>query len=133
MHHSVHPRFFPPTMYVMFYHSVQHSYMIQDSFHQPCIPLSCPPTTYSTYIPPFCPPNDKYMFYHSVHLAPAIYVPPFCPPTIYVQGGSDISGTLSKLHHCIKKSYFLLIISHKTVLALFRSGNKNKQTRYGKY
>ncbi len=33
-----------------------------------------------------------------------------------IQGGSDISGTLSKLHCCIKKSYFLLIISHKTVL-----------------
>jgi hypothetical protein len=46
-----------------------------------------------------------------------------------IQGGSDISGTLSKLHRCIKKSYFLLILSHKTVLALFRSGNKIKQTR----
>jgi hypothetical protein len=51
----------------------------------------------------------------------------------YLQGGSDISGTLSKLHRCIKKSYFLLIISHKTVLALFRSVNKNKQTPPGKY
>jgi hypothetical protein len=50
-----------------------------------------------------------------------------------VQGGSDISGTLSKLHCCIKKSYFLLIISHKTVLALFRGGNRNKQTGSGKY
>jgi hypothetical protein len=51
----------------------------------------------------------------------------------YVQDVSDKSGTLSKLHRCIKKSYFLLIISHKTVLALFRSGNKIKQTRPGKY
>jgi hypothetical protein len=25
-----------------------------------------------------------------------------------LQGGSDISGTLLKLHHCVKKSYFLL-------------------------
>ncbi len=50
----------------------------------------------------------------------------FCQLTcchIHIQGGSDKSGTLSKLHRCIKKSYFLLIISHKTVLALFRSGN----------
>jgi hypothetical protein len=26
--------------------------------------------------------------------------------SVNVQGGSDISGTLSKLHRCIKKSYF---------------------------
>jgi hypothetical protein len=49
-----------------------------------------------------------------------------------IQGGSDISGTLSKLHCRIKKSYFLLIISHKTFSALFRSGNINKQTHPGK-
>jgi hypothetical protein len=51
----------------------------------------------------------------------------------YVQGGSAISGTLSKLHRRNKKSNFLLIISHKTVSALFRSGNKNKQTLSRKY
>jgi hypothetical protein len=33
------------------------------------------------------------------------------------KGGSDISGTLSKLHHCIKKSYFSLILSRQTVSA----------------
>jgi hypothetical protein len=52
------------------------------------------------------------------------------PPN--VQGGSDISGTLSKLHRRIKKSTFLLIISCLTVSALCRSGNKNKQTHSGK-
>jgi hypothetical protein len=46
---------------------------------------------------------------------------------LYVQGGSDISGTLSKLHRGNKKSYFLLIISRKTGLALFRSGNKKNR------
>jgi hypothetical protein len=50
-----------------------------------------------------------------------------------VQGGSDKSGTLSKLHRRIKKSHFLLIISRKTVLALLRSKNKTKQTHCGKY
>ncbi len=34
-----------------------------------------------------------------------------------IQGGSDISGTLSKLHHCIKKSYFSLILSRQTASA----------------
>jgi hypothetical protein len=46
---------------------------------------------------------------------------------ITVQGGSDISGTLSKLHSRIKKSSFLLIILHKTVSALCKSGKENKQ------
>jgi hypothetical protein len=69
--------------------------------------------------------------------------PPLCSSTsftffielgnLYVQGGSDISGTLSKLHRRSKKSYFLLIISHKTVSALFRSGNENNQTLSSKY
>jgi hypothetical protein len=41
--------------------------------------------------------------------------------------GSDIFGPLSKLHRHSKKSYFLVIISHKTFSALFRSGNiKNR-------
>jgi hypothetical protein len=31
-----------------------------------------------------------------------------------IQGGSDKSGTLSKPHHRIKKSYILIIISHKS-------------------
>ncbi len=50
-----------------------------------------------------------------------------------IQGGSDISGPLSKLHRHSKKSYFLVIISRKTFLALFRSGNIKKQTHSGKY
>jgi hypothetical protein len=49
-----------------------------------------------------------------------------------IQGGSDISGTLSKLHHRIKKSTVLLIISHLSVSVLFRSGNKNKRTHSSK-
>jgi hypothetical protein len=53
--------------------------------------------------------------------------------SLYVQGGKNISGTLSKLHHRIKKSYFLLIISHKTFSAHFRRGNKKKHTRSVKY
>ena len=56
-----------------------------------------------------------------------------CPVTRELQGGSDISGPLSKLHRHNKKSYFLLIISHKTFSALLRSGNINKQTHSGKY
>ena len=36
---------------------------------------------------------------------------------LLLQGGSNISGTLSKLHHCIKKSYFSLILSRQTVSA----------------
>jgi hypothetical protein len=30
-----------------------------------------------------------------------------------IQGGSDISGTISKLHRCVKKYSFLLIFSAK--------------------
>jgi hypothetical protein len=44
-----------------------------------------------------------------------------------VQGGSDKSGTLSKLHHRSKNNFFKLIFSLKTVSSLLRSGNKNKQ------
>jgi len=63
------------------------------------------------------------------------FILPRPPYTLYtcIQGGSDISGTLSKLHRRIKKSYFFLIISHKTVSALFRNGNKIKQTHSSKY
>jgi hypothetical protein len=35
-------------------------------------------------------------------------------PKVNVQGGSDNSGTLSKPHCRIKKSYILLILSHKS-------------------
>ena len=44
-----------------------------------------------------------------------------------LQGGSDISGTLSKLHRCINISYFLVILSHQTVSASCRTINKKKQ------
>jgi hypothetical protein len=33
---------------------------------------------------------------------------------VFIQGGSDKSGTLSKPHRRIKKSYILIIISHKS-------------------
>jgi hypothetical protein len=46
---------------------------------------------------------------------------------VSLHGGSDISGTLLKLHRRIEKSFFLLFISCSTVSALCRSGNKNKQ------
>jgi hypothetical protein len=48
------------------------------------------------------------------------------------RGGSDISGTLSKLHHCIKKSYFPLILSSQTVSAGWPIIDKNTQTHSGK-
>jgi hypothetical protein len=44
-----------------------------------------------------------------------------------IQGGSAISGTLSKLHHGIKKSYFLLILSRQTVYAVCRITNKTNR------
>jgi hypothetical protein len=34
---------------------------------------------------------------------------------IIIQGGSDISGTLSKLNCCIKKKFLLLILLPKTI------------------
>ncbi len=49
-----------------------------------------------------------------------------------IQGGSDISGTLSKLHHCFKKSHFSLILSRLTVSECWWIINKNKQTHSGK-
>jgi hypothetical protein len=48
--------------------------------------------------------------------------------TIYIQGGSDISGTISKLHRYIKKSYFLLIILLKSISAVCRRVNKKTGT-----
>jgi hypothetical protein len=36
-----------------------------------------------------------------------------------IQGGSDISGTLSKLHRCVRKTYFLLFPSGQTVSNVF--------------
>jgi hypothetical protein len=53
-------------------------------------------------------------------------------PQQAVQGGSDISGTLSKLHHCIKKSYFSLIFSRQNVSAGCPIIDKNKQILSGK-
>jgi hypothetical protein len=48
-----------------------------------------------------------------------------------LQGGSDISGTFSELHQCIKNSFFILIILLKSVLAVCLSVNKNRQTHLG--
>ncbi len=48
-----------------------------------------------------------------------------------VQGGSDISGTLSKLHRSIKNTYFSLILSRQTVSAVFKIINKKKKTHSG--
>ena len=49
-----------------------------------------------------------------------------------VQGGSDISGTLSKLHCHIKKLLFWKILLPQTVSAVCRSINKNKKTHSNK-
>jgi hypothetical protein len=49
-----------------------------------------------------------------------------------IQGGSDISGTLSKPHRCIKETYNFPYYFAQTVSALHISGNKNKQTQSGK-
>ncbi len=49
-----------------------------------------------------------------------------------IQGGSDISGTLSKLHCHIKQLFFLTILLPQTFSAIFRSINKNKKTHSGK-
>jgi hypothetical protein len=51
---------------------------------------------------------------------------------LIVQGGSDISGTLSKLHCRIEKHFFLLIILHQIVSAICRSINKNNNTDWSK-
>ncbi len=53
-------------------------------------------------------------------------------PTPHVQGGSDISGTHSKLQCHIKKILFWTIILPQTVSAVFRSINKNKNTHSSK-
>jgi hypothetical protein len=49
-----------------------------------------------------------------------------------LQGGSDISGTLSMLHRRIKKTFFLFILSRKTVSAVCRSINRIIQTHSSK-
>jgi hypothetical protein len=54
------------------------------------------------------------------------------PHPFIIQGGSDKSGTISELHQCIKNIFFLLIFLLKSVLAVCRSVNKNKQTHLGK-
>jgi hypothetical protein len=59
-----------------------------------------------------------------------VHFRPFTFSTL--QGVSDISGTLSKLHYSIKKSAFLLILSQQTISAVCRTICKNKQTHFGK-
>ncbi len=49
-----------------------------------------------------------------------------------VQGGSDIFGTLSKLHYSNKKSSYLLILSRQNILAVCQAISKKKQTHSGK-
>ncbi len=49
-----------------------------------------------------------------------------------VQGGSDISGILSKLHCHIKKILFWTILLPQTVSGVYRSINKNKNTHSSK-
>ncbi len=49
-----------------------------------------------------------------------------------IQGGSDISGTLSKLHCCIEKKKFLLIILPQTISAVCWSINESKKTHSSK-
>ena len=62
----------------------------------------------------------------------------FFPAIIYrdiiyaLQGGSDISGTLSKLHCHIKKLLFWKILLPQTVPAVCQSINKNKKTHSSK-
>jgi hypothetical protein len=50
----------------------------------------------------------------------------------HIQGGSAISGTLSKLHCHIKKLFFKTILLPQTFSAIFRSINKIKKTHSGK-
>jgi hypothetical protein len=51
----------------------------------------------------------------------------------HIQGGSDISGTISERHRCIKNSFFFKLITFlQSVSADGRSVNKNKQTHLGK-
>ncbi len=49
-----------------------------------------------------------------------------------IQGGSDISGTLSKLHCRIEKHFFLSILLLQTVSAVCRSINTNNNTHSSK-
>ncbi len=49
-----------------------------------------------------------------------------------IQGGSDISGPLSKLHCHIKKLLFWKILLPQTAPAVCRSINKNKKTHSSK-
>jgi hypothetical protein len=46
---------------------------------------------------------------------------------LYIQGGSDKSGTLSKLHHRSKNNFFKLIFSHETVSSLFKAETKTNR------
>jgi hypothetical protein len=49
-----------------------------------------------------------------------------------VQGGRDISGTLSKLHCRIEKHFFIYSFMLQTVSAVCRSINKNNNTHSSK-
>ncbi len=51
---------------------------------------------------------------------------------LHIQGGSDKSGPLSKLHCRIEKHFLLLIILHQIVSAICRSINKNNTTHWSK-
>ncbi len=49
----------------------------------------------------------------------------------YLQGGSDISGTLSMLHRCFNIIFFITFF-RKIVLAVYRNRYKNKKSHSGK-
>jgi hypothetical protein len=61
-------------------------------------------------------------FFYQFYCFPKIAVTDFI-----IQGGSDISGTLSKLHRSIIKSYFSLILSRQTVSPVCRIINKTNR------
>ncbi len=54
----------------------------------------------------------------SIHLS--------CLESLQVQGGSDISGTLSKLLRCFKKSYFYWFFCYKLSLLFAKTKTKTK-------
>ncbi len=79
---------------------------------------------------PHCHDNSVYTVYSFSGncLASAPISTFMCLWAIYIQRGSDISGTLSKLHRCFKKTYFLLILVLQTISAACWTINKNKRT-----
>jgi hypothetical protein len=52
--------------------------------------------------------------------------------SVIIQGGSDISGTLSKLHCHIKKLLFSKILLPQTISVVCQRINKNKKTHSSK-